>query len=101
VMWQALDRVLGYKLPWGEKARMGLLSLVEQLDHHLGMVFHRFIAGEVVKRRKKLIITVNGTTVQAWDPFARDEKTTETFPGQEFDINGIGIVRFQPYVLPP
>ncbi len=31
VLWEALDRVLNYKIPWGEKARAGLLALAERL----------------------------------------------------------------------
>jgi hypothetical protein len=50
-------------------------------------------------------MTMNGTTkIQAWDPFARDEKATEELPATEIDVrtgDGVGIVRFQPYVLPP
>lgn len=102
VLWESLDRVLGYKLPWGERAKSALLALAEQLDLHLGMVFHRFINGEV-KGRKKLSIFINGTEVEAWDPFARDEKATQVLPGCEIDVqtnDGVGIVRFQPYVLP-
>lgn len=104
VLWQELDRVLGYKLPWGERAKTGLLNLAEKLELHLGMVFHRFLTGEV-HRRKKLVITMNGTTkIQPWDPFARDEKATEVLPCAEIDVqtnDGVGMVRFQPYVLPP
>lgn len=103
VLWEQLDRVLGYKMPWGERARSGLYALAEQLDLHLGMVFHRFLAGEV-RGRKRLEIFINGTPVEIWDPFARDEKATEKLPACEFDVqtaDGIGIVRFQPFVLPP
>lgn len=103
VMWESLDRILGYKVPWGERAKSALYALAEQLDLHLGMVFHRYLAGEV-RSRKKLTITINGTTVESWDPYARDEKATEVLPGAEIDVQGsegVGLVRFQPYVLPP
>ncbi len=103
VMWESLDRILGYKVPWGERARSSLYALAEQLDLHLGMVFHRFLAGEV-RGLKKLAIKINGTKVELWDPFARDEKATEVLPGSEIDVQaseGVGLVRFQPYVLPP
>jgi hypothetical protein len=102
VKWDALERVLDYKIAWGEKARSGLFSLVGRLDEHLGMVFHRFLTGQA-RRRKKLSITINGTLVEPWDPFARDEKATEPFDPLEFEIhgqNGKGIVRYQAYILP-
>lgn len=103
VLWESLDRVLNYKIPWGEKARASLLTLAERLDQHLGMVFHRFLEGAAA-RCKKLSITVNGTTVEAWDPFATDEKYTETLTEHEIEVltsSGKGIVKFCPYVLPP
>src|SRR5216684_2764574 len=102
VFWESLERVLGYKMAWGEKARTGLFSLVGRLEEHLGMVFHRFLMGEA-RRRKRLTILVNGNPVEPWDPFARNEKGTEEFDPIEFDIhgeNGKGIVRFQGFVLP-
>jgi hypothetical protein len=103
VLWESLERVLKYRYMWGESARTGLLKLAEQLDGHLGMVFHRFLSGEA-HRRRRLVITINGTEVEPWDPFARDEAATEAFTPQEFTLStpdGTGIVRYQPYVLPP
>jgi Histidine kinase-, DNA gyrase B-, and HSP90-like ATPase len=102
VLWQSLDRVLGYKLPSGERARNGLAALTHRLHDHLGMVFHRFLAGEI-PRRRKLTITINGTKVEPWDPFARDEPATEVLPVREFEVRtptGIGLVRLRPFVLP-
>ncbi len=103
VLWEDLDRVLNYKNPGSEWARNKLLGLAERLDLHLGMVFHRFLSGQV-PRRKKLTITINGTKIEPWDPFATDEKYTEALKPQDFEIhtpNGSGVVRLEPYVLPP
>jgi hypothetical protein len=102
VLWESLERVLKYKVAWGENAKNGLYRLAEQLDQHLGMVFHRFLNGEA-RRKKKLAIAVNGTPIEPWDPFARGEKNTESFPAQEFEVpssHGRGAVRYQPFVLP-
>jgi hypothetical protein len=103
VLWEQLDRVLGYKIPWGDRARNGFFRLAEELDLHLGMVFHRFLSGEA-RRRKRLKIAINGTAVEAWDPFARSEKATISLPNQEFEITsdeGPGLVAYRPYILPP
>lgn len=103
VLWESLDRVLGYKLPWGQKARQGLLTIAEALDLHLGMVFHRFLAGEVPKQ-PRLVLTLNGTQIEPWDPFARSESSTIALSEREFDVesdDGRGLVRLQPFVLPP
>src|SRR3954447_17064497 len=68
---------------------------------HLAMVFHRFLSGES-KRRKKLSITINGSVVVPWDPFARGEEKTEALQEQEFEVaaDRNGIVSFQPFFLP-
>lgn len=101
VLWQDLDRILEYKDPWGEWARRKMLSLAEEIDLHLGMVFHRFLAGEV--RGRRLRITVNGSKVEPWDPFCRDQPRTEELPAKDLVVagaDGVGIVRVHPFVLP-
>lgn len=103
VLWELLDRVLGYKVPWGDRARKGFLRLADELDQHLGMVFHRFLSGEA-RRRKTLHITLNGTPVDAWDPFARGEEATLRLPNTQLKIHGDdgpGLVAYAPYILPP
>ena len=102
ILWEQLDRVLGYRIPWGKMAQKGFLKLAEELDLHLGMVFHRFITGEA-RRRKKLKITIGDTEVEPWDPFAREEKATIELPCQEFEVqgdSGTGIVALSPFILP-
>jgi len=102
VFWELLDRVLEYKIAWGERAKTGFFRLAEDLDLHLGMVFHRFLSGDA-RRKKKLKITLNGTAVEAWDPYAREEKATVTLPPREFEIHGDdgrGIVTYSPFILP-
>jgi hypothetical protein len=103
VMWEDLDRILNYKNPGSEWARQRLLSLADTLDVHLGMVFHRFLSGEV-PRRAKLRITINGSRVEPWDPFARGESATDELKAEELELNtptGSGVVRLEPFVLPP
>ncbi len=102
VLWERLDRILNYRNPGSEWARAKLLGLGEDLDSHLGMVFHRFLNGEVA-RRARLKITINGTPVGPWDPFVRDEDDTQELDVHEFEIHtasGSGIVRLEPFILP-
>jgi Histidine kinase-, DNA gyrase B-, and HSP90-like ATPase len=102
VLWEDLDRILTYQDPGGGWARRHMINLAERLDAHLGMVFHRFLAGEVP--RKKLKITINDVMVDPWDPFARDEPQTEAGRSEDVELNtaaGSGIVHFAPYTLPP
>jgi hypothetical protein len=104
VLWEDLDRVLSYRYPWGERARAAFHGLAERMDAHLGMVFHRFLAGEVSGGRS-LTIEINGVEVEPWDPFARDESGTMALKPRTFEIesgvNGRGMVKFRPFVLPP
>lgn len=103
VIWEGLDRILGYNDPWGRVAMRSFFNLADQLKVHLGMVFHRFLSGDAGSRGS-LFITVNDTEVEAWDPFAREESGTVEMTLKEYPVNGnngVGIVRFRPFILPP
>src|SRR3954451_69891 len=45
VMWERLDRVLGYRRPDGAAARAALDAAADRIAEHLEMVFHRFLSG--------------------------------------------------------
>lgn len=98
VLWENLDRVLNLRDPWGGWAQRHLLNLAERLELHLGMVFGKFITGEA-RRRRKLVITINGNVVEPWDPFVRNEPKVEPLPEREFEVGG-GLVRLRPFVVP-
>jgi hypothetical protein len=104
VLWRGLDRVFGTRVPKGERAEAALWLNVERLEQHLGMVFHRFIEGDLSgSRRQSLTITLNGNPVHAWNPFASDEPNTERLKPRDFDIaaDGVaGVVAFEPFILP-
>jgi hypothetical protein len=49
------------------------------------------------------VITINGSKVPAWNPFAPDEEHTVTLPNREFEVwagEALGVVKFSPVVLP-
>lgn len=101
VLWESLDRILGYKKPYGEDARRRLAQMSRELETHLSMVFHRFL-GEEVKRRH-LSISINGNRVEPWDPYARSEQFTRKLKGVRIALEheGVrGVVTLQPYILP-
>jgi hypothetical protein len=101
VIWQKLDKMLGYQHPFGEIVRKRMNALCRDLEEHLAMVFQRFIDGEV--RRHKLKIFLNGNEIKAWDPFARQErKTIHRNPIRiPIDYEGVhGSVTLEPYILP-
>lgn len=102
VLWQRLDRILGYKHPYGEMARKRLSQTCREIELHLGMVFHRFLAGEVRKKRFKLLL--NGNDVKPWDPYCRTEAKTKklqpiTLPVEHEGVHGD--VKIEPFILPP
>ena len=105
VVWSQLDRLLGTRTPRGERTQRSLWDQVESLEQHLGMVFHRFIEGDVGGRRKRepLVLTLNENTIQPWNPFAVNEEHTEHLQVLDFDISvggSSGVVTFDPWVLP-
>lgn len=101
VLWRRLDRILGYKHPFGEAARKRLSQICREIEIHLGMVFHRFLTGEIRGRRFKLL--VNGNEVLAWDPFCRTEQKTKSLQSVRVPLEHEGIsgeVLFEPFILP-
>jgi hypothetical protein len=72
-----------------------ILADVERLDHHLGMVFHRFLRGDA----RAIKISINGHEVKAWDPFLESHEATIPQPVQNIRSPG-GAVAVRGFVLP-
>jgi len=101
VLWQRLDRILGFKHPYGESARKRLSQMCRDLELHLGMVFHRFLDGEARSKRLKLL--VNGNEVKPWNPFCVGEPKTRKLAHVIVPIEHEGVagkVLVEPYILP-
>lgn len=60
VLWELLDRIVtdGF-------VEQDFLDLIDRVEHHLSMVFHRFLEG----RNPKIQIRINGRRLVPWDPF--------------------------------
>ncbi len=102
VTWERLGRLLGYKYPSGEYARKQSEQMLSSLKMHLGMVFHRFLAGEV--SGKRIAIYVNDQRVPAWDPYSRGEPNTQKLEPMliPLEFNGTTYnIKVLPYILPP
>jgi anti-sigma regulatory factor (Ser/Thr protein kinase) len=102
VLWQRLDRVLGFQDPGGESAHRRLAAMARDVEGHLAMVFHRFLSGEA-RGRRKLQILVNGHEISPWDPFARSEPATRKLkpaclPVTHGETHGELIL--EPFILP-
>jgi len=101
VIWQQLDRILGYNNPEGEHARKRLIDMCRALEEHVAMVFHRFLENKV--RGKRLAIYIQDDKVTPWDPFVASEPNRKPLEPLSLKIDGhIGRshVVFEPYVLP-
>lgn len=101
VLWQRLDRILGYKHPYGENARRRLFTMCREVEIHLGMVFHKFLSGEAGRHRIKILL--NGNEIKGWDPFCRTEPKTRALQKFRLQIEESGVsgdVLFEPFVLP-
>jgi hypothetical protein len=71
VLWERLDRIV--TTGFGEQ---DFLDIVDGVERHLAMVFHRFIDGS----RSKLRIFINGRPVRPWDPFLLLHSATWSSP---------------------
>lgn len=91
VVWQNID--FGRKDDRPDHA--AFMRDLERLDRHLGMVFHRFIAGDA----HRIVITLNGHRVAAWDPFLESNEATIPGPEQQIRTPG-GVIRVRGFVLP-
>lgn len=101
VYWQRLDRMLGYQHPYGEIARKNLNKMCRELEQHLAMVFHSFLAGEVPGRELKIFLNEN--EIQPWDPFARTEPLTKKLSAHTIRVSFEGVegnIIVEPYILP-
>lgn len=92
VLWQSLDRLL----PDGSDAQRTLDLSMSDVADHLAMVFHRFLAGEVVGPFE---ITVNGRPLPRLDPFLEGHARGQSLHGETFHIEGHAVT-VSPFVLP-
>ncbi|SEN73447.1 Histidine kinase-, DNA gyrase B-, and HSP90-like ATPase [Nitrosospira multiformis] len=90
VLWEELDRIvtLGF-------CKQDFLDLVDTVERHLAMVFHRFLHGT----QPQLHLTINGRSVQPWDPFLTRHTATWSSPLERIDADG-GQVTVRCHVLP-
>ena len=98
VLWEQMDRLVSGTDTLDKSDHQRFLELVELVDDHLGMVFHRFLKG-----KGSIKIFINGRDdrhrVKAWDPFLEDEPATQAGPTETLQTPG-GAVDIQAFVLP-
>lgn len=90
IAWEVLDRLLtpGFR-------EQDMLDLIDRVERHLAMVFHRYLEGN----RARLRLTLNGIRVQPWDPFLTSHRDTWSSPEERLAALS-GPVTVQAHVLP-
>lgn len=88
VVWENLDRLLP-----SDSGEQELLDVIDVVEHHLGMVFHRYLAA------RRIQIRINGHPVNTWDPFMTSNSATWSSP-EVVLAGGGGRVTLRGHVLP-
>jgi hypothetical protein len=92
IVWERLDRVAA---AGGDVARTFDRAMDEAADH-LALVFHRFLAGEVVG---PFSIALNGRQLPHLDPFLEGHARGQALHAETFEVEGHS-VSVSPFVLP-
>jgi hypothetical protein len=99
VLWECLDRIVEDASVSDTMAHDRFLEMIETINRHIAMVFHRYLAGS----KPKLRIYVNGNDdahrIQPWDPFLELHPATISTPEEPIPC-GKDVVRVQGFVLP-
>jgi hypothetical protein len=90
VVWDKLDRIVtpGF-------TQQDFLDMVDRVERHLSMVFHRFLSGV----RPRISLRINGREVKPWDPFMTAHAATWSSPIDHLDTES-GRIEIQCHVLP-
>jgi hypothetical protein len=78
-----------------------LFARLNELEAHLGLVFHRFLDGSW--NQKNMNLSINGIPVNAWDPFCLDSEVktpTIEFPLERVSLGLDRYVELRGFVLP-
>lgn len=86
IVWEGLDRINRYRFPDGRRAESDFEKVAADIEGHLAMTFHRYLAGET-RSRHRINLYLNRKEISPWDPFSRDELATVQVPAQRLTIS--------------
>lgn len=95
VFWSQLDRIDEKDTP--KKQEDALNALVCAAKSHLELVFHRYLSPGSSGTKTRMFL--NGSALNAFDPFNARHVSTQEMPVQKVIVDGQEI-QVQPYVLP-
>lgn len=90
VVWEQLDRIVTRGA-----TEQDFLDLIDGVERHLAMVFHRHLDGG----HPDLRLALNDRPVAPWDPFLREHPVTWSSPVERIRSAG-GLLEVQCHVLP-
>lgn len=93
VIWSCLDRVTGLDQTTDAAAHSRFNDAIDHVREHLALVFHRFLADG------SLVIKINGSAVEAWDPFLEHHPATYRTVEERMPFGRSQVV-FKGFVLP-
>ena len=94
VIWKKCDRLSeGCSL-----TRIQFNEIVAHTRNRLSLVFHRFISGK--SGAKKVSISINGTPLNALDPFYTNHPATQSFPEEPISMTDGTKINMKAYTLP-
>lgn len=97
VVWEVLDRILLDEDLGVEGLRSHFLRIVDAVEQHLAMVFHRYLDGA----RPRLRIILNGQAIEPWDPFLEAHPATQRTPQEVIMLPGHVLnIAVRGFVLP-
>ncbi|SHH56704.1 Histidine kinase-, DNA gyrase B-, and HSP90-like ATPase [Sporobacter termitidis DSM 10068] len=91
VVLEKLDRLITED--YSDQAIGRFWQRIADMEKHLTMVFHRFLAGQTLR------IFVNGKRIEPWDPFMRTSFATQEFREEFLTYQGKS-VRVHTFILP-
>ena len=86
-----IDRLMTSKSD--EQNKKKFYKVIDTVKNHIALVFHRFIEDD------GLLIKVNGSVINAWNPFLPSNRAVQELEPEVYDENG-KFISIQPYVLP-
>lgn len=84
VEWQKIDRLLKTYINKSSQKK-ALKRITDALMFHISMVYQRFLDPED-NREHTIRISLNGTNIEAWDPFCLKEQKTEKLADQKIEV---------------
>jgi hypothetical protein len=95
ILWESLDRL---EQSTEDESIRHLASRLSEVESHLELVFHRFLARE--PGQKSVSIVVNGRSLEPFDPFNSRHPATQQSATEVIRVGDKGDVKVQAFTLP-